>query len=78
MTAGAGIVHAEMPLLWAKNADECIEGIVDLAALDPAKKSWLLVDWKTDRVAPGDVDRKSVAMSGPTFAPPTADAIRSC
>ena len=27
------IVHVEMPLLWAKSSDECIEGIIDLAAL---------------------------------------------
>ena len=32
--------------------------------------------WPT--MTPGGVDLKSVVMSGPTFAPPTTEAIRSC
>lgn len=44
------VLHREMPILWRKSGRECVEGIVDLAAWDPQKGAWLIVDWKTNIV----------------------------
>ena len=49
LTAPGVIAHAEMPFLWPMSAGECLEGIIDLAVFDPARESWLLLDWKTNR-----------------------------
>jgi ATP-dependent exoDNAse (exonuclease V) beta subunit len=35
----------------------CVEGIVDLALLEPAEKKWFILDWKTNRVAPDAIDK---------------------
>ena len=48
----AVIVHTEMPFLWKKNANRCVEGMMDLAACDTASKKWLVVDWKTNLIEP--------------------------
>ena len=47
---GEGLVHSEMPMLWRKNAGECVEGVIDLAMFAPDSGEWLIVDWKTDLV----------------------------
>jgi len=44
------IIHSEMPLLLLQEDGSCLEGVVDLAVLDPQAKRWLVLDWKTDRV----------------------------
>jgi ATP-dependent exoDNAse (exonuclease V) beta subunit len=46
-----GVAHAEFPFLWRMSDRECLEGIIDLAIFDPARGSWLIVDWKTNRIA---------------------------
>ena len=43
-------VHVEMPFLWAMTSNQCIEGIIDLGAFDPVSGTWLVLDWKTNRV----------------------------
>ncbi|MDB6172963.1 MAG: hypothetical protein JWL59_2274 [Chthoniobacteraceae bacterium] len=48
------IVHVEMPFLWAMSEGECLEGIIDLAVFDPGAQRWLILDWKTNRVAPSN------------------------
>jgi len=45
------IIHREMPLLHPVGPQQCVEGVMDLAAYSPKRRMWLLVDWKTDRVA---------------------------
>jgi len=50
------LAHPEMPFFWKLDEERCLEGIVDLAFFDPAARSWLIVDWKTDRVATDKVD----------------------
>jgi ATP-dependent exoDNAse (exonuclease V) beta subunit len=52
LTAPGMIAHAELPFLWAMNERECLEGIIDLAVFDSAAGSWLILDWKTNRVTP--------------------------
>ena len=51
------IAHAEMPFLWAMNARECLEGIIDLAVFDPATERWTILDWKTNRTTRADLPR---------------------
>jgi ATP-dependent exoDNAse (exonuclease V) beta subunit len=51
LTAPGTLAHAEMPLLWKMSDGECLEGVIDLAVLDPARDAWLIADWKTNRVA---------------------------
>ena len=48
LAAPGAIAHAELPFLWAMNERECLDGIIDLAVLDPATGGWLILDWKTN------------------------------
>ena len=50
------IVRAEMPFFWKMDGDRCLEGIIDLAFFDPTTNEWLIVDWKTNRVARDKID----------------------
>jgi ATP-dependent exoDNAse (exonuclease V) beta subunit len=50
LTAPGTVAHAEMPFLWAISEGECLDGIIDLAILDPATGHWVILDWKTNRV----------------------------
>lgn len=54
LASPALVVRREVPILWRRAAHECIEGVVDLAAYDPAAKRWLVADWKTNLVTPGE------------------------
>ena len=45
------LLHSEMPFLWPGEASKCVEGIVDLAIFDRAKREWLILDWKTNRIS---------------------------
>lgn len=53
----AGNILTEMPFFWRINDRECLEGVVDLACFNPLKKQWLLLDWKTNQITPGETDR---------------------
>jgi len=50
------IIHVEMPFLCRQDEIHCMEGFVDLAALDPRSNQWLVLDWKTNRITPAEVD----------------------
>ncbi|PYK53250.1 MAG: hypothetical protein DME48_12540 [Verrucomicrobia bacterium] len=39
-----------MPFFWRMDERRCLEGIIDLALLDPVKKSWFVLDWKTNQI----------------------------
>jgi ATP-dependent helicase/nuclease subunit A len=45
------MVRTEMPFFWKMRDDRCLEGVVDLALFDPVASEWLIVDWKTNRIA---------------------------
>ena len=45
------VVRSEMPFFWKMPDNRCLEGIIDLAFFDPVASEWLIVDWKTNRVA---------------------------
>lgn len=49
------IFQPEMPFLWRADQAQVIEGVMDLAVFDPQSDAWLVVDWKTNRIASGDV-----------------------
>jgi ATP-dependent exoDNAse (exonuclease V) beta subunit len=51
------VTHPEMPFLWQIDTTTCLEGIVDLALFDPEAGKWLILDWKTNRIKPEDVDK---------------------
>jgi ATP-dependent exoDNAse (exonuclease V) beta subunit len=46
-------VRCEVPILWRRGPAECVEGIVDVIAYDPARRRWLVADWKTNLIEPG-------------------------
>ena len=50
----ATIVHPEMPFFWRVSESKCLEGIVDLALFNGSKA--LILDWKTNRIAPDKLD----------------------
>jgi ATP-dependent exoDNAse (exonuclease V) beta subunit len=50
------IIRAEMPFLWRMDDQRCLEGIIDLAFFDPSDGQWLILDWKTNRVAPDKIE----------------------
>lgn len=52
LTRPGVIVRAELPFLWSMSAGECLEGIMDLVVYDPKTDVWLILDWKTNRIAP--------------------------
>lgn len=47
------LIHQEWPFLWPESAAQCVEGVMDLVALDEEKNIWHVVDWKTNRIAEG-------------------------
>ena len=49
--------HAEFPFSWSMNARGALEGIVDLLLVDENSRSCVVLDWKTNRIAPGDEPR---------------------
>jgi ATP-dependent exoDNAse (exonuclease V) beta subunit len=49
------IAHAELPFMWRMSDDECLEGIIDLAVFNPARGTWLILDWKTNRARPDEL-----------------------
>jgi ATP-dependent exoDNAse (exonuclease V) beta subunit len=62
-----GNVFVEMPFFWRMparrslgaggNANECLEGIIDLALFRPAAQEWFILDWKTNRIEHDEIDK---------------------
>jgi ATP-dependent exoDNAse (exonuclease V) beta subunit len=50
------ISRTEMPFLWRIDPVNSLEGVVDLALIEPEKNTCRIVDWKTNRIAAGDID----------------------
>jgi len=56
--ARPGIIsHTEFPFLWRMNERNCVEGMIDLLLVDPAAGHALLIDWKTNRITPGEAKK---------------------
>jgi ATP-dependent exoDNAse (exonuclease V) beta subunit len=45
-----------MPFLWAESAEQCLEGIIDLAVRGPEEEGWRVIDWKTNSAGEGLVE----------------------
>ncbi len=45
------MIYAEMPFYWKMTGERSLEGLIDLALFDLASDEWLIIDWKTNRVA---------------------------
>jgi ATP-dependent helicase/nuclease subunit A len=50
------IAHPEMPFFWRVSEHTCLEGVIDLALIDRTAGKCLILDWKTNRVAPDEVN----------------------
>ena len=57
LTRAKVVTHPEMPFFWRIDPATCLEGIIDLALFDPEKPCWLILDWKTNRIAPDEADQ---------------------
>lgn len=44
------VVHTEFPFLWPIDEQACLEGVIDLLAVDQNARRCLLLDWKTNRL----------------------------
>jgi ATP-dependent exoDNAse (exonuclease V) beta subunit len=53
----AGNVFVEMPFFWRMNANQCLEGIIDLALFRPSEKQWFILDWKTNRIERNEIGK---------------------
>jgi ATP-dependent helicase/nuclease subunit A len=51
------ITRVEMPFLWGINNRRCLEGVIDLAQFDTAKKKCFILDWKTNEITPDKIKR---------------------
>ena len=57
----ANLVRQEMPFFWRIDARKCLEGIIDLALFEADAKKWFLLDWKTNRLQPDQIDKLRVS-----------------
>ena len=44
------VAHPEMQFFWRMSERTCLEGVIDLALIDPTAGKGLILDWKTNRV----------------------------
>ena len=48
--------RSEVPFLLKVGSSLALEGIIDLALIDSKQKRVLIIDWKTNRIGPGEID----------------------
>jgi ATP-dependent helicase/nuclease subunit A len=51
------VAHSELPFFWRIDGTRCLEGIVDLALVDPSTRRWFIIDWKTNEIKPNQIDK---------------------
>ena len=56
----AGNIFAEMPFFWRMDDQKCLEGLIDVALFHPDEKKWFVLDWKTNRIERGELERLRV------------------
>jgi ATP-dependent exoDNAse (exonuclease V) beta subunit len=56
LTRTQSLTHLEIPFFWRMDESRCLEGIVDLALFDREAGKWLILDWKTNRIAPDEIE----------------------
>ena len=79
----ANLVRQEMPFFWRIDENKCLEGMIDLALFQADEKGWLILDWKTNRLARDEVDklrvcyRPQIAAYWKAIAQMTKQAVRA-
>jgi ATP-dependent exoDNAse (exonuclease V) beta subunit len=58
---GANLIRQEMPFFWRMDERKCLEGIIDLALFEADAKKWFILDWKTNRLEPNQIDKLRVS-----------------
>jgi len=53
----ANLVRQEMPFFWRMDERKCLEGIIDLALFEADAKKSFILDWKTNRLEPNQIDK---------------------
>ena len=56
----AANIFAEMPFFWRMNEHKSLEGLIDVALLQPEEKKWFVLDWKTNRIERDDLENLRV------------------
>jgi ATP-dependent exoDNAse (exonuclease V) beta subunit len=56
LTRAEVVAHSEMQFFWRMNELTCLEGVIDLALIDRTTGKWLILDWKTNRVVPDELN----------------------
>jgi ATP-dependent helicase/nuclease subunit A len=56
LTRAEVVAHSEMQFFWRMNELTCLEGVIDLALIDRTAGKWLILDWKTNRVVPDELN----------------------
>src|SRR5437773_11901843 len=46
-----------MRLFWLIDEHKCLEGIIDLALFEADAEKWFILDWKTNRLQPDEIDK---------------------
>jgi ATP-dependent exoDNAse (exonuclease V) beta subunit len=50
------LFHAEFPFSWRWNDRTVLEGLIDAVMIDRQASKFLLLDWKTNAISPGDIE----------------------
>jgi ATP-dependent exoDNAse (exonuclease V) beta subunit len=61
LTRTESVAYHEMPFFWRMDESRCLEGIVDLALFQSSENKWFVLDWKTNRIEPGEIDKLRVS-----------------
>lgn len=46
------LIQVEIPFLWGKMDQTCVEGVIDLAVYTSSELAWRVIDWKTNQLGP--------------------------
>ncbi len=50
------LFHREVPFSWRRNDRSVLEGLIDFLMIDRKAGRCLLIDWKTNKISPSDVE----------------------
>ena len=78
-------IQAEFPFVWSIDSHSCVEGVIDLLAIDAIGSKCLLLDWKTNRIAKGEeenlrdaIDRRLPLIGRPSVRSRSSRSKRLC
>jgi ATP-dependent exoDNAse (exonuclease V) beta subunit len=50
------VIRSELPFFWKMPLDSSLEGVIDLAIIDPETGRWVIIDWKTNHLGPKEIE----------------------